>query len=81
MIYNYSDKINWFWLSRNPNDIELLIENSDKIRWRLLSSNPGIFRLNTKEIINLLLIENPVFETSDAGTESLVSASEDSLKN
>jgi hypothetical protein len=34
---NHIDKINWFWLSFNPNVINLLKYNQDKIYWELLS--------------------------------------------
>ena len=37
------DKINWYYLSRNPNAIHLLEQNQDKIVWHYLSSNPSIF--------------------------------------
>ena len=37
------DKIEWYWLSRNPNAIHLLEQNLDKIDWKALSFNPGIF--------------------------------------
>jgi hypothetical protein len=35
------DKINWDWLSRNPNAILLLERNLDKINWNWLSRNPN----------------------------------------
>ena len=37
------NKINWFYLSNNPNTIELLKENQDKINWDYFSENPSIF--------------------------------------
>jgi hypothetical protein len=38
------EKINWEWLSLNPNAkaIKLLEKNPEKITWRGLSENPGI---------------------------------------
>ena len=36
-------KIDWYWLSRNPNAMDLLKENTDKINWNYLSRNPSIF--------------------------------------
>ena len=33
------DKINWEWLSKNPNAIQLLEKNFDKIDWETLSLN------------------------------------------
>jgi hypothetical protein len=38
-------KINWWYLSRNPNAIELLKENLNKIKWGQLSSNPNAIEL------------------------------------
>ena len=37
------DKIQWMWLSKNPNAIQLLEQNIDKICWGWLSENPAIF--------------------------------------
>ena len=39
------DKIDWCYLSENPNAIHLLERNIDKINWFLLSSNPNIFEI------------------------------------
>ena len=39
------DKIEWSWLSMNPNAIELLKENTDKIDWVRLSQNPNAIEL------------------------------------
>ena len=36
-------KIDWNYLSLNPNAIELLRKNPNKIFWLWLSSNPNIF--------------------------------------
>lgn len=36
-------KINWTYLSLNPNAIHLLEKNQDKIIWFNLSKNPSIF--------------------------------------
>jgi len=41
---NRINKIDWFWLSLNPNAINLLEHNQDKIYWELLSKNPSIFK-------------------------------------
>jgi len=38
-------KINWIYLSRNPNAIELLKANPDKIYWYRLSLNPNAIEL------------------------------------
>jgi hypothetical protein len=39
------NKINWFYLSRNPNAISLLETNQDKIDWPQLSRNPNAISL------------------------------------
>ncbi len=39
------DKINWRWLSVNPNAIHLLEANQDKIDWDGLSVNPNAIHL------------------------------------
>jgi hypothetical protein len=44
------DKINWIWLSRNPNAIHLLEQNIDNISWYWLSLNPNIFEINIKQL-------------------------------
>ena len=58
------DKIDWWWLSRNPAAIHLLEKNPDKISWLWLSENPAIFTYNYKKIaehrwpINKEIIQN-----------------------
>ena len=42
------NKIDWYWLSLNPNAIELLKENQDKIDWYYFSKNPNIFTYDYK---------------------------------
>ena len=37
--------IDWFYLSLNPNAIELLKENLDKIDWNRLSRNPNAIKI------------------------------------
>jgi len=39
----HPEKINWLFLSSNPNAIPLLERNPDKISWYWLSENPSIF--------------------------------------
>ena len=39
------DKLNWSYLSKNPNAIDLLEENYDKIDWEYLSENPNAISL------------------------------------
>ena len=40
------DKINWVYLSRNPNAMYLLEQNKDNIDWDNLSRNPNIFEID-----------------------------------
>ena len=42
------DKVNWFWLSANPNAIQLLEKNPEKIKWCWLSRNPNAIHLLEK---------------------------------
>jgi hypothetical protein len=39
------DKIDWFYLSENPEAIHLLEKYPDKIHWESLSSNPNAIHL------------------------------------
>jgi hypothetical protein len=43
-LVNIND-LNSYYLSRNPNAIELLRENQDKIDWWRLSQNPNAIEL------------------------------------
>jgi len=60
------NKINWDFLSQNPNAIHLLEKNIDKIYWRWLSENPNAMHLlknNICEIYwNHLYINSSIFE-------------------
>ena len=38
------DKIDWYYLSGNPNAIHLLEANRTRIRWLPFSKNPAIFQ-------------------------------------
>ena len=38
--------INWNYLSKNSNAIEILKVNQKKINWRNFSENPSIFKMN-----------------------------------
>ena len=42
------EKINWEYLSLNPNAIELLEKNLDKVDWEHLSLNPNAIHLFAK---------------------------------
>ena len=44
------EKINWYYLSRNPNAIQLLEKNQDKICWTALSVNPNAIELLEKNL-------------------------------
>jgi hypothetical protein len=60
------DKINWKWLSGNPNAIHLLEQNLNKIHWGLLSENPNAIHLlqqNPDKNCRYSLSHNPsIFE-------------------
>ena len=60
------DKLNWEYLSANPNAIHLLERNFDKIDWQYLSINSGaidLLKTNFKKINWKYLSENPsIFE-------------------
>ena len=43
------NKIDWVYLSLNPNAIDLLKENKDKIDWRCLTANPNAIELLKKK--------------------------------
>jgi hypothetical protein len=56
------NKIDWKWLSKNPNAIDLLKENPKKIDWKMLSLNPNAIELlkaNPEKIDWGLLSQNP----------------------
>ena len=56
------DKIQWSWLSKNPNAIDLLQQYPDKIDWNWLSENPSaidILKINFDKIDNLKLRVKP----------------------
>ena len=55
-------KLNWDYLSFNPNAIELLEKNQDNINWNFLSQNPNAIELlkkNPNKIIWYYLSSNP----------------------
>ena len=57
----FKDKIDWFYLSKNPNAIDMLKENPDKIDWDRLSQNPnaiGLLKANINKINWLFLCSN-----------------------
>ncbi len=56
------NRIQWDYLSLNPNAIKLLIENKDKINWDYLSENPNAIELlkeNQNKIDWFNLSRNP----------------------
>ena len=62
------DKIDWDWLSLNPNAMHLLEQNQDKINWYYLSKNPNAVHLleqNPDKINWGWLSENPSIFTYD----------------
>ena len=52
------NKLNWVFLSKNPNAIHLLENNLDKINWTFLSENP-ILENNLEKICWYELSKNP----------------------
>jgi hypothetical protein len=52
------DKINWFWLSSNPNAIHLLEKNLDKLNWSELCKNPNAIHIleNNLDKLSLYII-------------------------
>ena len=59
---NNKDKIDWSYLSDNPNAIDLLENNIDKIDWVYLSRNENAIHLLEQNIDKIdweLLSENP----------------------
>ena len=55
MLKENQDKIDWNYLSTNPNAIEILKNNKHKLNWDYISSNINIFKINKnnkeKEVI------------------------------
>jgi hypothetical protein len=47
-----TNKINWNFLSSNPNAIYLLEQNQNKINWNDLSQNPNAIHLLEPRIVN-----------------------------
>ena len=49
-IYNFInlDKVDWWYLSGNPNAIHILEKNLDKVDWSMLSCNPNAHLLLSK---------------------------------
>ena len=45
-----ADRLNWVWMSSNPNAIALLERNLDKVSWQLLSFNPNAIDLLEKDV-------------------------------
>jgi hypothetical protein len=62
ILQQHSDKIDWNWISRNPNAISILEQNMDKINWNCLSGNINAIHLLEKNVdkINLVMLaRNP----------------------
>ena len=56
------DKVNWDYLSLNPNAIHILEDNLDKVKWNFFSSNPNIFTYDYEAIHNVLYKEDGFVE-------------------
>ena len=62
------NKLNWSYLSRNPNAIHLLENNLDKVNWKFLSKNPNaipILEKNLDKVDWFYLSHNPNIFTYD----------------
>ena len=62
MLEQNLDKVNWSYLSSNPNAIHLLEQNLDKVEWHNLSSNPNAIHLleqNLDKVNWFRLLQNP----------------------
>ena len=60
------DKLDWYWLSKNPNAIHILEKNLNKVNW--LSSNPNAIPILEKNIDKIdwcELSQNPSIFTYD----------------
>jgi hypothetical protein len=56
------DKLDWNYLSKNPNAIPMLEKNLDKVNWQLLSLNPNAIHILEKNLDNVdwkWLSQNP----------------------
>ena len=56
------DKVDWVWLSRNPNAIPILEKNIDKVNWHCLSLNPNAIPILEKNLDKVnwnMLSKNP----------------------
>ena len=83
ILKNNRDKINWTFLSANPNARELLIDNLDKVNWNLLSMNKNMLDIleKNKELIcwdyfsknsGIFEIDNGALENKINNTKTLV---------
>ena len=48
--FQHLDKVNWDYLSRNPNAIHILEKNLDKVYWDILSGNPNAIPILEKNL-------------------------------
>ena len=56
------DKLDWFWLSKNPNAIDLLENNLNEVDWDVLSTDPNVIHIlenNLDKVDWDLLCYNP----------------------
>jgi len=85
-----SNKVDWEYLSMNPNAIELLRANPSKIDWRALSKNPNAFELlqerhdyekslGLEEYNKLLNRINWVYLSANSGAVELLEANRDKI--
>ena len=61
MLEKNPEKIDWGYLSSNPNAIELLEKNQEKIDWKMLNFNPkgiDLLKANPEKINWIMLSSN-----------------------
>ena len=77
------DKLNWQWLSKNPNAIHILEQNMYEVNWCCLSTNPNaidILELNPDKISWFSLSRNPsIFELDYKGLKERCSVYKEEL--
>ena len=57
------DKINWIYLSMNPNAINILEKYPDKVDWSILSENPRAINLLEKNLDTREITANETYKS------------------
>ena len=61
-VFILDNNVNWFYLSENPNAINILEQNLNKVKWLYLAKNPNaihILEQNLDKVNWFWLSENP----------------------